>query len=429
MKYKKLFLFVVLTLIALQSEAQYRYSIKASAIYGKVLKHSKNLDSIANGSVLGGEIAFEWASSGEGQWEQYWNFPSFGIGAGFVNLGNNALLGNAVFAYPYASIPLVDNEVLRWNIKIGAGLAYLTKTWIDADTTRGVDVSTANSAISFPINFYLNGSTLLEFLTKTPLGFFAELGFSHMSNGSFRNPNFGLNFLYAKVGANYRFINDYNRKRFNPAYELPYDFEGKIVLSGFSRQVNYLDNKNFPVLSLHLGVATPLTNWYALGGGLDVFYDGIYTNRPTKDNPIFDKYLIEKNDDMNKLRVGLSINNELVMGRITGLIDFGVYLYDPIRNAYPHLQKKRGLFYGYNPDKEDGWNYFRIGLRYRVIDNFVVQVAVKTHLKTAEMLEVGIGYLLPFYRHKHGSLSSNSKYYFYHHDQREAPEYPSIWLR
>ena len=115
----------------------------------------------------------------------------------------------------------------------------------------------------------------------------------------------------------------------------------------------------------------------------------------------FGRYIILNENLSNKFRVGVSINNEFRVGRITAILDWGVYLYDPIRLAYytdetyKYKYEKRPLFYKYNIEKEDGWNYFRLGLRCKVWDNLYIQTAVKTHLSKAEMIEWGIGYQIP----------------------------------
>ena len=49
-----------------------------------------------------------------------------------------------------------------------------------------------------------------------------------------------------------------------------------------------------------------------------------------------------------------------------------------------------------NVSEEDGWNYFRLGMRCRVWNNLSLSVAVKTHLQKAELIEWGIGYDIPF---------------------------------
>lgn len=429
---KKLFLLsLALVVIAIHSTAQHKYVAKGYATFGKVLPHSQNLSAIVISNVAGGELAFELSpDDSKSHWEQFWRFPNIGLGLGFKTLGNSKLLGGTLYAYPYISIPLFSSALLDTRLRLGTGLSYVTKTWYDADTLNGVDAPTANSAFSFPINCYLTSSINLELFLTEQIAITADIGYSHMSNGSFRNPNFGLNMLQMQIGASYRF-EPYNVSlRYNPAYGLPFDFEGKVQASAFSRQINYNDNKNSLVASFHAGLTFPIDGWYAIGGGIDLFYDGAFTKRPSDDNPTFNRYKIDNDLLTNKIRYGISINNEIIMGRVTGIIDWGIYLYDPIRNAYPHVMKSRGIFYKYNLKKEDGWNYTRFALRYRVYDNFVVQAGVKMHGYIAEMLEVGVGYLLPFTRDKHSTLNKNLKsYYLYHYNQQVQPAYETPWTR
>lgn len=426
---RKICVFLIL-LSSTISYAQYKYTVKGALYGGWIIPHSKNLHSIAKGVVLGGEVAFELpAESAVSHWQQFWRFPNLGVGLGFINLGNNQLLGNAIYAYPYISIPMLESEYWGINLKMGAGLSFVTKTWYNADTLSGVDARTANSAFSFPINCYLTASANFTYRINARLSLAGDVGYSHMSNGSFRNPNFGVNIIYAQLGARYNLV-PYNRNMtYNPAYGLPFDFEAKVVASGFSRQINYRDHKSFFVGSLHAGITAPITDWYALGGGADLFYDGAFIKRPSDDNPLFARYKIDEDKFANKLRFGIAVNNEFIMGRFSGIVDVGVYLYDPIKNSYPHVSGSRGIFYGYDIKKEDGWSYIRLAMRYRVYDNFVIQTGIKLHSNVAEMLEVGVGYLLPFTHSKHTSVDRRHKTYrLYRYDYREPVPYPTPWV-
>lgn len=379
--------------------AQYKYTAKSAFYGGWIVPHSKNLDTIAKGAVLGGELAFEWKSEpGENNWQQYWHFPNIGIGLGFINLGNNQLLGNAIYGYPYVSIPMYGSNHLAINLKIGTGLSFVTKTWYDADMSRGVDAGTANSAFSFPVNCYLTASTNFAYRIGECLSLAGDVGYSHMSNGSFRNPNFGVNIIYARLGAKYDFLAHNATQRHDAEYQPPAALEAKAVISGFSREIHYRDHKSFFVGSLHIGVTTPITNWYSFGGGVDAFYDGAFTKRPSDDNPLFTRYKIDEDKFSNKLRVGISVNNEVIMGRLSGIIDLGIYLYDPIKNSSPHTNSRRGIFYSYNINNEDGWNYIRLAIRYKIHKKLALQGGIKLHRNVAEMLEFGVGYLLPIYK-------------------------------
>mgnify|MGYP001646553604 FL=1 len=86
------------------------------------------------------------------------------------------------------------------------------------------------------------------------------------------------------------------------------------------------------------------------------------------------------------------------MGRLSGIIDLGIYLYDPIKNSYPHTNSRHGIFYSYNINNEDGWNYIRLAIRYKIHKKLALQGGIKLHRNVAEMLEFGVGYLLPIYK-------------------------------
>ena len=78
---------------------------------------------------------------------------------------------------------------------------------------------------------------------------------------------------------------------------------------------------------------------------------------------------------------------------------------------------RRFCVYKYNIEKEDGWNYFRLGVRCRVWDNIYLQTTVKTHLSKAEMIEWGIGYQIPFKKkeNRNSLFNDSSGWEIYHH--------------
>ena len=47
-------------------------------------------------------------------------------------------------------------------------------------------------------------------------------------------------------------------------------------------------------------------------------------------------------------------------------------------------------------EKEDGWNYFRLLLKCRIVDNLFVSASLKTHLQKAEFFDIGFGYTFRF---------------------------------
>ena len=46
------------------------FQFKSDFIYGSILKHTKHLNALVKGPVVGGEMAFEWQTMGGKTWQQ-----------------------------------------------------------------------------------------------------------------------------------------------------------------------------------------------------------------------------------------------------------------------------------------------------------------------------------------------------------------------
>ena len=411
--YKTLFisLFTSLVLIAPIYSQPESLIFNAQTIGGYIVPLSKNLKNIAPNPTLGGELSIEFPSWNKYSWQQYLSDPTLGVGFVGLDLGNSKVLGQAFALYPYLLIDIIKTPHFKLDWKIGAGMSFFNKTYNRVFDEFGNNPEwsyygpTCNNLIGSIINVYLTTAAHFNFYIKNGWAVHTDLGYMHMSNGSILQPNGGINILYAAIGASYKLEKEKSSNTNNTTKKfsnLPHRWSLNITASGGYRELYYMDNKGYAVGSLHIGTTYNICNWYALGGSLDVFYDGVFNRQGAgyKEHTSFGRYTILNDDISNKFRIATSFNNEFKIGRITAILDWGVYLYDPIRLAYTDTNSnkytKRALLYRYNIEKEDGWNYFRLGVRCRVLENLYLQTAVKTHLTKAEMIEWGIGYQIPF---------------------------------
>lgn len=411
--YKTLFisLFTSLVLIAPIYSQPESLIFNAQTIGGYIVPLSKNLKNIAPNPTLGGELSIEFPSWNKYSWQQYLCDPTLGFGFVGLDLGNSKVLGQAFALYPYLLIDIIKTPHFKLDWKVGAGMSFFNKTYNRVFDEFGNNPEwsyygpTCNNLIGSIINVYLTTAAHFNFYIKNGWAVHTDLGYMHMSNGSILQPNGGINILYAAIGASYKLEKEKSSNTNNTTKKfsnLPHRWSLNITASGGYRELYYMDNKGYAVGSLHIGTTYNICNWYALGGSLDVFYDGVFNRQGTgyKEHTSFGRYTILNDDISNKFRIATSFNNEFRIGRITAILDWGVYLYDPIRLAYTDTNgnkyTKRALLYRYNIEKEDGWNYFRLGVRCRVLENLYLQTAVKTHLTKAEMVEWGIGYQIPF---------------------------------
>ena len=177
----------------------------------------------------------------------------------------------------------------------------------------------------------------------------------------------------------------------------------EISATGGMKQNYYADNQNgqrfFGVATLKAAAYWVPLAIFRIGGGIDAFYDGYYAavnnNVPgavaaNPDAPVtyFGKTYLAESDAKNCFLVGLSIQPEFIIGRLTAGIHVGFYLYDPVKNLEPFDEVKanggqplnRGIFYSYDFTKasnyQDGWCYMQFVLKYHVLDRLFVQLGL-----------------------------------------------------
>lgn len=420
MKQFLLSLIVVLSsLIQLSAQTVYqkdisnqRFSIKAQPFVGFYVDKSSNIEAINPHAPMGVNIALEFPSMQQRPWQQYLNNPTAGIGMTYMDFGAD-MMGMTVAVYPYLMLNVIRAKHFEMKVRLASGLAVVSEHWYTQDDTDPDHYgdATTNTTFGCYLNAYLSAGLNMDFPITRNFAINTEFGFTHMSNGRTFMPNVGANIFYGGVGL---------VKTFNPEVkktpvqfpDLPYEWSLNITgASGF--QTPDVGDRKFLIASLHTGAICNINNWYGLGPGIDVFYNGAVNKESSRN-------LFRKDIDyttLDKMRVGLALNNEFRFGEITAIFDWGVYFFNPSRNYYINAHPvygygKRPLFYrAQRRTRDDGCHYFRFGLKYRVWDNLYLQATAKTHLQIAEFIEFGIGYQIPFLRKERRTEGKNIIYH------------------
>ncbi|MCL2596720.1 MAG: acyloxyacyl hydrolase [Paludibacter sp.] len=413
---KLIFLFSIVYISA-NGQGLHNYSFKVEGLFGSILKHDNHLTNLVKGGTTGLSLNVEWQTDGSSMWHQYFNFPAIGFSATYINLGNSQMLGQLISAYPYLQIPLVRSEGIQVNIKPGAGLAFITKYYgntphiagtldreiIDSEGNSQIIEYGANSAIGSMMNVFLNLGVNAEYTFTEDFSLSLGVAWQHASNGSIVKPNSGINMINAYLGFAYipnsEMIKVVHRGLMD---DIPRRIYVETAVSGGVRQLDWRDGKSYPIASLNVGAYYPLSNIYKMGLGADLFFDGVYgyENAPVKDERKYNFTYIEKNNFANKLRAGISWRHELIFGNLVAGIHLGLYLFNPVKNLEPYDKVqanggnplKKGVFYKYNIEEEDGWFYTRIVGKYYFSNNIFASIGLKTHLQKAEFIEWGLGY-------------------------------------
>jgi hypothetical protein len=362
------------------------------------------------------------AANQQPYWPAFYHYPDIGLAATALNLDNDSIFGNLMAVYPYLRFHLVNLKWVQLNLKTGAGVSYLTKTFQDAryfDSNGTLVLGRSNAAIGSHLNVYFAMGGELAIPLGNTIELSGSLTWNHASNGSFYQPNSGLNILNGGLG--FRYYPSAHRKavehsallmlKRSPA-DLPvpeaddeqYKTGVEWIISGGARQLYYRDNKMFPTGALTLQVNRPVSRRLRLGIGIDGFYDGVFagvnsSTDATLNTSRYKRTYLTNDRLINRFRGGMSLQPELMFGKLTAGFHVGVYLLNPLKNLEPYADAmsgtlNKGIIYPYDIEKEDGWLYTRASLKYSMTPHLLLHLGLKTHLQKAEFIEWGIGYRL-----------------------------------
>lgn len=369
-----------------------RFSIKVQPFMGGYLMKSSNMEEINPNGPAGIHLGVEFPSLQQRPWQQYLNNPTVGLGISYIDLGDK-LMGKAISMYPYILINGVRVEHFNLKVKIGSGLAAVSEHFY---TT--CDGALPNRTFSTTINAYLTAGLNFDFPITRNFAINSELGFFHMSNGRTKEPNKGANVLYGGIGF-IATINPESGKEPAPINfpDLPYNWSLNITASSGIHAADETDPHRFAIFSLHAGAIYSTCNWHGIGLGADLFYNDAIGNPDTNRG-----MYVTTTEKWRRMRGGLSINNEFKFGNFTAMVDWGVYLFNPVRNLYDndhpiYGRGPRPLFYKSDDvGVNEAFHYIRFGLKYRIYDNIYLQALAKTHLHICELIEFGVSYQIPF---------------------------------
>ena len=411
---KILFCILLFSLPAAALDVNYRVSTRGGIIMpdGKV--------------ALTPSVGAEFAVSFKPNWQslEEWNHARIGVALSYWKLdvmhtGEKDLLGHAIAPYVFAEIPFYSSPHFEIGIRPGVGCSFVTKTYFNTvppdQIYTTLDIPNINQSIGSVFNYYFPEALYFNFPIRSGWSVGLAAGWYHMSNGSIKQPNSGYNIFCGELNVSYRPEDKDGTTPYRATREYSLQAlrdkkcEIEFTWGGAARQVYYKDRQTFFCTEMQVAAYWRAHRIFRLGGGVDVFYDGAYYDRPTK----FKKTYLTGATQADCWRVGLSLQPEFVFGHLTAGFHFGVYVYDPIKNrelnekddGYTELwgngtMPKKGIFYSYDlinagsAGYPDGWLYTQIAVRYRLPYHLFVHATMKAHLTKVEFVCAGLGVYL-----------------------------------
>ena len=270
-----------------------------------------------DGLVSGFEIGIVKQVNGKKQWHDTWGMPRIGL-----NVQSIFMNKPDTFGYHVSLLPSVELRFLKWpnaelSGKVAIGAAYASKGF---DRQTNFD----NRAVGSPINFALEVAGVYHHKITSKVDLNVELGYYHLSNGSFKMPNGGFNIYYTKLGINYFF----NQTPYSKRTEHNFDIENKKIYHtgylafAYREQGTFNYQRQYPVFTFHNALMKPINKVYSLGIGLDLFYDATQAL-------LYNEKLLPSNiKESNKYLVAIGFCNELRIGKLGLPLEAYRYIYD-----------------------------------------------------------------------------------------------------
>lgn len=417
-------LFLVAMLSAAYSSAQNyqanktgndRFSVKVQPFLGSYMDKSANIKNIKPGAPTGMIMGVEFPSSQQRPWQQYLKNPTVGLGITTLDLGHDERMGHAFAMYPYILLNGVRREHFELKVKLASGLGVVSEHWYTQEDTNPDHYHNATTSTTFGsyLNVYLNAGLDINFPITRNMTINSEVGYIHMCNGRICMPNIGANIIYGGVGLTAT-LNPTEEKAPMQFPDLPYGWSLNITGSAGAHRA-WMNHPLYLISSFHTGAVYYVNNWYGVGMGVDVFYNGAIDKETGRSLYRQDR----EYTTADKIRAGVALNNEFKFGLFTAILDWGVYLYNPSRNYYYDLHPiyghgKRPLFYkSQGVGSDEAFHYIRLGSKLQLWDNLFVQASAKLHLNICEYVEFGLGYQIPFLK-KNKRMSGEGIVYHHH---------------
>jgi hypothetical protein len=336
---------------------------------GFLAAHRSTMAHLPKEHVLGGEISVYKRFSDIGPWQKAYRNPYAGLTLYGSTVGNNAILGQAFGAYGFIDFPIAESPKHSISFKLSTGLGYITKVFDQEANPKNVAMST-----------HVNALVCVGFQGRVRLAEKHELIYgidlTHLSNGSSKVPNLGLNMPNLSLGYAYRFRQVARQPDSSAVYSAvtkPRFFENwKLGLLGIvsEKEVFPTGGRHYPVFALSISerkIFRPKL-------GAELTFDVVSKQALVAYKPFIDK------SQWQMVQMGIFAGYVLPLERFHFVFGMGVYVKDRYR--------------------PDNIVYHRVGMRYQFDNGLMANLTLKAHFAKADYVEYGIGYTFKHRRRK-----------------------------
>ncbi len=284
--------------------------------------------------------------------------PYFGVGW-YSSTFHQEEIGEPNALYFFLTIPFKFEELKKWTFSYSGafGLSYNFNPYDSVSNPANIFVGSYRNCyvhLALTANYKLNDKWALN----------GSVGFKHFSNGSFKQPNYGINLIPVTLGVNYKLSKEEIHHFKKPIPD--YIKHNLVTISFIPGSKNYeVGGDNYLKAALSVNFLRQINYKYRIGVGFDFFYAAKSDLRITSEVSDFSKFY-----------------SYAVVGSWEWVLTKRLYV--PIGiGIYLHRNKENNELTPF---------YERVGIRYRLSQHIFAGITIKAHKGIADFFEWTVGY-------------------------------------
>lgn len=335
---------------------------------GFVFAHNIHVQNTKGTKPDGFELEYAHLKTDSATLNKFKCYPRLGLSFTYVDF-NSRLLGKSYSVCYFLQPEYKLGNQLTMNVRASAGFSYLTNPY---DIVK----NPANQTYSGHINNFLQIGLGLSYPLNKHTGIYAMGNFFHNSNGGFKLPNAGLNYINASIGLQY-----FNYSTHLPVYKKIKDTSWKNQPVHFDVSVYYSPKDGYKysdtskqqrkfVLGTSVQIVKQVGNIDALTVGAEIYYDDAL--RSIKD--------IYVKDNSSATLAGVLIGHQFLLNRFTFTQQLGAYVF---KQTDVYNTRYQNLFHTV---------YHRWGLNYKINNNLFAGITLLAHNQIADFIDARLIY-------------------------------------
>src|SRR5690606_21843354 len=161
--------------------------------------HHTSMTYLLNDYARGGELNLLRQRFGSDCWENYLRRPETGLGLWYSTFGRSDIYGEGWALYPFINFHILETGPLQLRYRVALGLGYANKPF-------KVGENTYNTVFGSHLNAYVGLGLRLHYPITDRFSLSTSFALNHMSNGSSRKPNNGINTAAIDFGLIYELV-------------------------------------------------------------------------------------------------------------------------------------------------------------------------------------------------------------------------------